>query len=139
MKFFFSLGVVVLFLTASGPGSAAPLNISAICNGQGFESHEENRIYRGSVDIGMELETALVITPVKGENDIIEVFFLLGTLGKLKRYPSCVKFQATENEQGLTIAGDEGSITYEFSDDEATLEWEMGGEVVWGTLTLSDK
>ena len=135
----YSLGVAVLLLAASGPSSAAPLDIPALCGDEGFEDHPENRIYRGSFRSG-KLETALVITPVRDEDGSIEVFYLYGEQPDWGiDEAGCAIAHATEKGKQLKLRlGNGARVIYKFSGDKATVRYKLGGRVTPGKVTLSD-
>ena len=139
MKHFLSLGVAILLLTASGPSSAAPLDIPALCSDEGFEDHQENRIYRGSFR-GGKLETALVITPFRDEDGRIEVFYLWGEQPQWNiDEAGCEIAYATEKGKELKVRlGNSARVIYRFSGDKATVRYKRGGNVTPGKVTLSD-
>ncbi len=134
----YSLGVAVLLLTASGPSSAAPLDIPALCGDVGFEDHPENRIYRGSFR-GGKLETALVITPVRDEDGNIEVFYLWGEQPEWNiDEAGCTIAYATEKGKKLKVRLRNARVIYKFSGDKAAVRFKRDGYVTPGKVTLSD-
>ena len=140
MKLSLPLGVAVLLLTASGPSSAAPLDIPALCSDKGFKDHPENRIYRGSFR-GGKLETALVITPIRDEDGSIEVFYLWGEQPQWNiDEAGCTIASATEKGKELKLRLGTGGarVIYKFSGEKATVKFKRGGRVTPGKVTLSD-
>ena len=121
--------------------SPPPLNILELCRDEGYVDDPENRIWRGKFKANVtRLETALVMTPMRDEEDNIVVFYLWGAQPKWDiDEAGCSRTTGTEKGNTLTLRLSGGKrVIYKFSGEKASAKYKSGGHTTKGKLTLSE-
>ena len=138
MKNALACGFVLVALTAPGWSSASTLDVAALCGENELLSDSGNRVYRGQFeDGGVALEHALVVTPMTLGGETV-VLYVWGEQPQWNVPEAGCRFgTGAEKGDALTVYWENIRVAYQFSGDEASVQYTWSGWTRNGTLTRS--